>query len=74
MSFVHEEKTGKPQALKGAHDDTVMARAIAHYVRAVRTGYLTPEQIRSEKYGATPQEYAAEEELDDPTKQGPEQE
>ena len=62
MSFVHEEKTGKPQALKGAHDDTVMCRAIAHYVRAVRTGYLTPEQIRSEKYGDTPQEYASPEE------------
>lgn len=73
MSFVHEEKTGKPQALKGAHDDTVMCRAISHYVRAVRTGYLTPEQIRSERYGATPQEYAAEEELDDPTKQGPQE-
>src|SRR5580698_2790452 len=58
MSFIHDEKTGKPQAAKGAHDDTVMCRAIAHYVRAVRLGYLTPEQLRSEKYGATPQEVA----------------
>jgi|HubBroStandDraft_5_1064220.scaffolds.fasta_scaffold24651_4 hypothetical protein len=62
MSFIHDEKTGKPQAAKGAHDDTVMCRAIAHYVRAVRLGYLTPEQLRSEKYGATPQEVAPPEE------------
>ncbi len=62
MSFVRDEKTGKPQAVKGAHDDTVLCRGIAHYVRAVRLGYLTPEQLRSEKYGDTPQEFAAPEE------------
>jgi hypothetical protein len=62
LSFVHNEKTGKPEAMKGAHDDTVLCRAISQYVRAVRLGNLTPDQIRSEKYGATPQEYAAEEE------------
>ena len=61
ISFVHNEKTGKPEAVKGAHDDTVMARGIAAYVRAVRLGYLTPDQIRSEKYGATPQELQAPE-------------
>jgi hypothetical protein len=61
ISFVHNEKTGKPEAVKGAHDDTVMCRAIAQYVRAVRLGNLTPDQIRSEKYGATPQELQAPE-------------
>ena len=74
ISFVFNETNGRPEAVKGAHDDLVFANAIAYVVRQIRGGYLTPEQLRSEAYGATPQEYAAEEELDDPAKQGPEQE
>lgn len=31
LSFVKDEKTGKPQAAEGCHDDCVMALAIAYY-------------------------------------------
>lgn len=65
MSFIRDEDKGIPKAQTGAHDDTVMCRAIAHYVRAVRNGYLDPSQIQvKEKYGATPREFAGEEEID----------
>ena len=73
ISFVFNETNGKPEAVKGAHDDLVFANAIAYVVRQIRGGYITPEQLRGESYGATPQEYASEEELDDPTKQGPQE-
>jgi hypothetical protein len=56
MTFVYNEK-GKPEAIKGAHDDTVMCRAIAYYVRAIRLGLFLPESVRRrEKYGARPTE------------------
>lgn len=63
MSFIYSD-TGKPEAAPGAHDDTVLCRAIAYTVREVQLGYLSPEAIPSEKYGATPSEFAEEEELD----------
>lgn len=57
MAFVRDEK-GKPQATKGAHDDTVLCRAFAHYVRHVRLGWLDPSAIpRREKYGQIPTEF-----------------
>lgn len=60
-SFIYNEK-GKPEAQKGAHDDTVLARAIAYYARAVANGDITPESIRKrEKYGAVPTEIAPKE-------------
>ena len=62
MSFVRDEK-GIPRGQEGAHDDTVLCRAFAHYVRHVRLGWLTPEGIpRREKYGQTPTEFMAPEE------------
>lgn len=65
MSFVRDEEKGVPAATPGSFDDTVMCRAIAHYVRAVRNGYLDASQIKiKEKYGATPSEYRAPEEVD----------
>lgn len=61
LTFVRDEK-GKPAAAPGAHDDTVMCRAIAHYVRNVRLGYLDPDAVpQTEKYGETPQEFNEEE-------------
>lgn len=33
LTFVHDEKTYKPQAEQGAHDDCVIALAIAHFIR-----------------------------------------
>lgn len=63
LSFIREEKKGKPEAQKGAHDDTVLCRAIAYYCRNVRNGYLDPSAIRRrERYGDTPTEYMAAEE------------
>jgi len=53
----------KPAADKGCHDDTVMCRAIGHYVRNVRLGYLTPETLPPrERYGDTPLEFHDEDE------------
>lgn len=49
LVFVRDEK-GKPQAAKGAHDDTVSARWIAYYVRLVLLGYVIPWEIKSEGY------------------------
>lgn len=40
-----------PQGAPGCHDDTVMARAIAAYVRLVQLGYMDPIVTASEKYG-----------------------
>ena len=65
MSFVYSD-TGKPEAAVGAHDDTVLCRAIAYYVREVQLGYITPEAIPGEKYGSTPSEFAEAEELETP--------
>lgn len=41
LVFVRDEK-GRPAAQVGAHDDTVSARWVAHYVRRVLMGYLDP--------------------------------
>ena len=63
LTFIREEKKGKPEATPGSHDDTVMCRAIAAYVRHVRLGLFDPTIMRQkEKYGDTPQEFAAPEE------------
>lgn len=52
----------KPAAEKGQHDDTVMCRGIAHYVRNVRLGYVSPEQVPPrEKYGDVPLEFVEDE-------------
>jgi hypothetical protein len=56
----------KPAGGSGAHDDTVSCRAIAHYVRHVRLGYLVPETIPPrERYGDVPVEFG--DETDAPT-------
>jgi hypothetical protein len=60
LSFVRDER-GRPAGASGTHDDMVMATAIAHYVRGVVLGYITPE-FKREKYGVTPVEFAMEEE------------
>lgn len=41
FTFVFNDN-GKPEAAEGCHDDTVLCRAIAHYVRMVRNGYYDP--------------------------------
>lgn len=63
MQFTRNEK-GRPEGAPGCHDDEVLAAAIAHYVRMVVLGYLNPE-TKKEQYGATPTEFAAEEELEE---------
>ena len=55
LNFVINEK-GRPAAAPGCHDDTVMCRAIAAYVRAVLLGYLDPLAIPREKYSDDPSE------------------
>lgn len=63
LSFVYLKSdnplsNAKPAADKGQHDDTVMCRAIAHYVRHVQLGYLVPESIPPrERYGDLPLEF-----------------
>lgn len=47
LSFVREEQTLRPQAEAGAHDDTVMALAIAHFVREQQS-YL-PEKKKTQR-------------------------
>lgn len=59
LTFIINDK-GKPEAAPGAHDDTVMCRAIGHYCRQVLLGYLDPLAIPSEKYGADPTEFEGE--------------
>lgn len=49
MVFVRNEK-GKPEALPGAHDDTVSARWIAHGSRAHLMGYWEPSEGRRASY------------------------
>ena len=43
LTFVRDEKTLRPQAEAGAHDDTVMALAIAHFIRPQQS-YLAKEK------------------------------
>lgn len=63
----NQENKGKPGAAPDCHDDIVMSAAIAHYVRNVALGYLSPEQLpRREQYGDTPQEF-----VDDSTDETP---
>jgi len=61
MLFVFD-KNGKPAAQEGAHDDTVMAGAIAHYARAVRLGELDPLATPKEGYGPSSQDNVEAEE------------
>jgi len=57
LTFVrNEKKGGRPEAQKGAHDDMVMAIAIAHYIRSQQTmnvksptGTKSPIQKHKEK-------------------------
>lgn len=65
LSFVYNE-LGKPEAAPGNHDDTVMCRGIAYYVREVQLGYISPESIPSEKYGSKPSEFSEDEEFNTP--------
>mgnify|MGYP002732262410 CR=1 FL=1 len=37
LTFVKNEKTGRPEAESGAHDDCVMALAITYYIRSQQT-------------------------------------
>lgn len=57
MQFVRDEM-GRPAASEGNHDDIVIAKGIAHYVRLVLLGYVNPTLTRSEKYGMVPREVA----------------
>lgn len=49
MVFVRDER-GIPAASPGAHDDTVSARWIFHFVRRVLLGWFDPLQTRKERY------------------------
>lgn len=49
--FGRNAKTGKHEGLKGTHDDTVFASAIAHYVRLVNLGFIDPLESTQEDYG-----------------------
>lgn len=62
-TFVHSGK-GKPEAAEGYHDDTVMCRGIAYYVRYWRLGYFVPEALKKESYGQMPQEFMDDAELE----------
>ena len=68
LTFIrNQDKRGRPEAAEGCHDDTVMANAIAQYVRHVRLGYLVPEALpHRERYGQIPAEFAADEQLEEP--------
>lgn len=67
LTFVYRESESTntrpiPSADKGCHDDTVMCRAIAHYCRHVRLGYLVPESVPPrERYGDVPLELQEDE-------------
>ena len=53
LRFVRDE-TGKPVGggdEENSHDDTVMCRGIACFVRLVNLGFLDPQMLKSEKYG-----------------------
>lgn len=63
MLFVRNEK-GRPAAQEDSHDDMVIASAIAQGVRMIVLGYWDPLIARREKYGSTPSDEAAPEELD----------
>lgn len=49
LTFVRDEK-GTPKGQTGCHDDTVMARAIAHAVRRVQLGWWVPWEAKTEPY------------------------
>ena len=48
LTFVRDEKF-KPTAEEGAHDDCVMALAIAHYIRPQQS-YLSAQELRTSKW------------------------
>ncbi|MCI8387108.1 MAG: PBSX family phage terminase large subunit [Clostridiales bacterium] len=43
LTFIRDPKTFKPTAAEGAHDDTVMALAIAHYLRPFQSCIVETE-------------------------------
>ena len=48
MTFVKDESTGRPAAMKGMHDDTVMALAIAYYCSDQQETSLLVEEEEDE--------------------------
>lgn len=48
LTFVKDE-TGKPQAIDGAHDDTIIALGIAHYIRPQQKVYSTNVETNVKK-------------------------
>jgi len=63
LVFARDEK-GTPRGggeEDNAHDDRVMCRAIAHFVRLVNLGHIDPLMVKKEKYGQeeTPEDEAA---------------
>jgi hypothetical protein len=65
-TFVRDQdKAGRPAASPGTHDDCVLSLAIAHYIRNVRLGYLSPETLpRREKYAEIPFEFREDDEAE----------
>ncbi len=62
LTFCYNDK-GKPEAIKGTHDDAVLCRGFAYFLRELRNGGLVLESVRKrERYGATPTEYQEPEE------------
>lgn len=60
----NQDKQGRPEADVGCHDDCVIAFGIAHFVRAVRLGYLPTETMpHREKYGEVPKEFLPDSEI-----------
>jgi hypothetical protein len=53
--FVRNEK-GRPGAQPGAHDDAVLAAAIAQCVRLILLGYIDPLTMQREQYGQSDEE------------------
>lgn len=55
LTFVRDED-GNPAAAEGCHDDAVLGTGGAEYVRLVRTGWIDPIVLHSEKYGEDSEE------------------
>lgn len=49
LTFVRNEK-GRPEAQSGAHDDLIMALAIAYYIRTQQRAYVLPNEGRKTKW------------------------
>ena len=52
LTFVRNEDF-RPEAEEGAHDDCIMALAIAHYIRNQQTFYVTPPPADRVKWTKT---------------------